>query len=62
MNRTFADMSVYRSTGFNLSGNGEPERMHGEMISASFFRILGVNPLLGRNFSDDEDRLGANPP
>jgi predicted permease len=61
MNRVFADMAVYRSTGFNLSGNGEPERMHGEMISASFFRILGVNPLLGRNFSDDEDRLGANP-
>jgi predicted permease len=61
MNRTFADIAVYRSTGFNLSGNGEPERMHGEMISASFFRILGVNPLLGRNFSDDEDRLGANP-
>jgi predicted permease len=61
MNRTFAEMAAYRSTGFNLSGNGEPERMHGEMISAGFFRILGVNPLLGRNFSDDEDRLGANP-
>jgi hypothetical protein len=61
MNRTFADMAVYRSVGFNLSGYGQPERMHGEMISASFFRILGINPLLGRNFSDDEDRLGANP-
>ncbi len=61
MNRTFADMAVYRSVGFNLSGNGEPERMHGEMISASFFDILRVTPILGRNFSADEDRLGANP-
>jgi len=61
MNRTFVDMAVYRSVGFNLSGNGEPERLHGEMISASFFPILGVNPILGRNFSADEDRLGANP-
>src|SRR6266851_1424507 len=61
MNRTFADIAVYRSVGFNLFGNGAPERMHGEMISASFFPILGVNPILGRNFSPDEDRLGANP-
>jgi predicted permease len=61
MNRTFADMAVYRSTGFNLTGNGEPTRLHGEMISASFFNILGVTPVLGRNFNADEDHLGANP-
>jgi predicted permease len=61
MNRTFAGMAAYRSTGFSLSGNGEPERLHGEMVSAGFFEILGVNPLKGRAFSSDEDRLGANP-
>src|SRR5581483_9276043 len=61
MNQTFSGMAAYRSTGFNLSGNGEPERLHGEMISAGFFEILGVNPLLGRTFRQDEDRLGANP-
>jgi predicted permease len=61
MNTTFAGMAAYRSVGFNLSGNGEPERLHGEMISAGFFEILGVNPLMGRTFRADEDRLGANP-
>jgi len=61
MNTTFTAMAAYRSTGFNLSGNGEPERLHGEMISAGFFEILGVNPLKGRTFTADEDRLGANP-
>lgn len=61
MNTTFASMAAYRSTGFNLSGNGEPERLHGEMISAGFFEILGVNPVVGRTFTADEDRLGANP-
>jgi len=61
MNTTFAGMAAYRSTGFNLSGNGEPERLHGEMISAGFFEILGVNPVMGRTFTADEDRLGANP-
>jgi len=61
MNTTFAAMAAYRSSGFNLSGNGEPERLHGEMISAGFFEILGVNPILGRTFAADEDHLGANP-
>src|SRR6476661_10396037 len=61
MNTTFAGMAAYRSTGFNLSGIGEPERLHGEMISAGFFEILGVNPLMGRAFTANEDRLGANP-
>ncbi|HEY6253424.1 MAG TPA: ABC transporter permease, partial [Candidatus Angelobacter sp.] len=61
MNRTFSDMAAYRSHGFDLSGAGEPERLEGEMISHGFFEILGVSPLLGRTFSADEDRLGANP-
>ncbi len=61
MNRTFETLAVYRSVGFTLSGNGEPERLHGEMISNGFFELLGVNPALGRTFSPDEDRLGANP-
>ncbi|HKD15763.1 MAG TPA: ABC transporter permease, partial [Candidatus Angelobacter sp.] len=60
MNRTFSSMAAYRGTGFDLSGGGEPERLEGEMVSAGFFEILGVNPLLGRTFSPDEDRLGAN--
>lgn len=61
MNTTFAGMAAYRSAGFNLSGNGEPERLHGEMLSAGFFEILGMNPIMGRTFTADEDRLGANP-
>ena len=61
MNRTFSGIAAYRSHGFDLSGSGEPERLEGEMISHGFFEILGVSPLLGRTFSSDEDRLGADP-
>jgi predicted permease len=61
MNRTFSAIAAYRESGFNLSGNREPERLNGEMISAGFFEILGVNPVLGRTFRKEEDRLGANP-
>src|SRR5262249_33966008 len=60
-NRTFANVAAYRSTGYNLTGVREPERLHGEMISAGFFEILGIKALMGRSFTQDEDRLGANP-
>ena len=61
MNRTFAALAAYRSTGFNLTGAGEPEHLHGEMISAGFFEILGVSPVLGRTFNKEEDMRGGNP-
>ena len=62
MNRSFTALAAYRNTpGYNLLGRGEPERVHGEMISAGFFEILGVNPLMGRAFSAEEDQLGGNP-
>ncbi len=59
--RTFASMAAYRSDSFNLTSMGEASRLRGDMISASFFPTLGVEPVLGRNFSPDEDRVGAPP-
>jgi len=60
-NSTFASMAAYRHEDFNITGSGEPERVRGGMVSAEFFPILGVKPLLGRLFVGDEDRLGAAP-
>jgi predicted permease len=61
-NTSFQAIAAYRETGgMTLTGSGEAENLKGEMISAGFFEILGVSPLLGRTFSPDEDRLGANP-
>ena len=61
MNKSFTRIAGYRNTGYSLVGRGEPERLHGVNISAGFFEILGVNPLLGRTFTTNEDQLGANP-
>ena len=55
----FDDLAVYRRDEFNLTGNGEPERLRGAMVSASFFKIMGVAPKLGRVFREDEDQPGA---
>src|SRR5215469_872600 len=60
-NRSFSDLAAYRHDDFNLTGMGEPERLKGEMISASFFPLLGVKPVLGRTFMESEDLLGASP-
>ena len=45
---------------FNLTGAEGPERVPAKQVSASFFRVLGVKPILGRTFSAAEDRAGGN--
>ena len=59
--RSFEAMVAYRYGNAKLTGAGEPENLSGRMVSAGFFETLGVKPLLGRTFTTDEDRLGANP-
>ncbi|HEY1946795.1 MAG TPA: ABC transporter permease [Bryobacteraceae bacterium] len=61
MNGSFSALAAYRPSGYNLSGEGVPEHLHGEMVSAGFFEILGINPVVGRTFNKDEDRRGAAP-
>jgi predicted permease len=60
-NRTFEAMAAYRPDDFTVARTGTPERVDGVMVSADFFSILGVKPILGRGFSNDEDRLGGKP-
>jgi predicted permease len=61
LNRSFSAMAAYRQDNFTLTGTGEPERVSAEMISASFFSVLGVKPAVGRTFTPQEDQLGAGP-
>ena len=59
-NQSFTDMAATAETSFNLTGDGEPERVAAYSVSANFFPLIGVQPLLGRSFSAEEDRPGAN--
>lgn len=61
MNRAFEALAAYRQTNFNLTGADEAQRVNAVEISASFFPLLGVEPVIGRNFSRDDDRQGAAP-
>jgi predicted permease len=60
-NQVFTAMAAFRFTGMTLTGQGEAERLTGRMISAGFFPTLGVKPILGRSFTQEEDRIGAPP-
>ncbi|MDQ3258261.1 MAG: ABC transporter permease, partial [Acidobacteriota bacterium] len=56
----FSGIAAMQFRSLNLVGAGEPERLSGRAVSASFFDLLGVKTALGRNFIADEDRPGAN--
>ncbi|HEY6320082.1 MAG TPA: ABC transporter permease [Thermoanaerobaculia bacterium] len=58
---TFAGLAEYHSMWFNLLGRGEPERVQTGVVSANFFSVLGTRALLGRTFSPDDDKPGAQP-
>ncbi len=58
---TFAGLAEYHSMYFNLLGRGEPERVQTGVVSANFFDVLGTRALVGRTFSPDDDKPGAQP-
>jgi predicted permease len=61
LNGSCEEVGALRWNDFNLTGSGDPERLHGRMVSASAFAVLGVAPLIGRAFTADEDRDGGKP-
>lgn len=59
-NSTFEDVAALDLWGFNLTGDGEPEKVAAYGVTANFFPMLGVEPLLGRVFLPEEDKPEAN--
>lgn len=60
-NSAFSSIAAYRGDSFTITGVGETERVRVGMVSSTFFPILGVNMLLGRNIAPDEDRRDGAP-
>jgi predicted permease len=58
---TLASSAIYNTTtAFNFTGDGEPERLSGTLAGDQFLETLGVAPLLGRWFSDEEQERGKD--
>src|SRR3982075_3701635 len=52
---SFAMLAVSAFDNFTLTGNGDPEQLNGQRVSATFFPTLGILPAAGRTFTADED-------
>jgi putative ABC transport system permease protein len=58
---SFAGMSVINNVGFNLSGIAQPENIGGYAVSPNFLALVGVRPVLGRDFLPSEEKPGTAP-
>jgi len=57
--RSFTAIAIQRPNGFSLTGRDTAEVVEGRFVSSEFFSVLGVAPVLGRDFAPGEDEAGA---
>jgi putative ABC transport system permease protein len=57
---TFEQMAVYTYTGLSLSTSNDPLPLIGAAVSSDFFSVLRTNPMQGRGFTPDEERVGSD--
>ena len=60
LNRSFAVMSALAGGTADLTGSGDPVQVPVANVSAPFFDVLGIRPLLGRTFQSGEDTTGQD--
>lgn len=59
-NQVFEEMAALDERSFNLTGDGEAEKIEAYGVTANFFPLLGIKPALGRNLLPEEDKPEAN--
>ncbi len=57
--RSLEDLAAIQSQSVNLTGSDRPERVRGAFVSANFFKVFKLAPVVGRTFVEGEDRQGA---
>src|SRR5258708_14477703 len=58
LNRVFEGVAGFRAWGIDLSTQNEPERVFANRVNSNLFPLLGVQPLVGRAFTTQEDQPG----
>jgi predicted permease len=59
-NHSFEALASYHSDNRTLTGVGTPRQLESQTVSSEFFRVLGINPLLGRGFIADDEKPGVH--
>jgi predicted permease len=58
----FSGVMVWSAARFNLASGGEVRYAEGQYVSSDFFKVLGVQPVIGRAFSAEDDRVDCGNP
>ncbi len=56
---SFEQLAAWRGLAVNLTGTGQPRRLMARQTTGNMFSILGVTPILGRDFTADDDKPGV---
>ena len=59
--RASSNIAAFTDQRLNLTGNGEPEELSVQIATPELFKVLGVDPLLGRTFLPDDAKAGQSP-
>ena len=59
LNTVFTDLACQPAGDATLSGDGEPEQVPARKVTWTFWSVLGVQPVIGRVFTEDEDNKGV---
>src|SRR4051812_13931172 len=59
-NQSFESFAAYMNAGAVMTGSEKPEYLQAARVTTDFFKVFGVNPILGRTFAADEDKAGKN--
>ena len=58
-NNVFSGVLARFAVALSVSGEGQTERANGELVSGNYFEVLGVRPVVGRVFNQDDDRAAG---
>jgi putative ABC transport system permease protein len=59
-NTVMSEMAGFTNANFNVTGNGDPQRIRGAAATADLFRVLRASPLIGRVFTAEEEEQGSD--
>jgi len=60
-NQVFEAMSTFRGWSMNITGTDKPENVNARMVTYDYFKVMRVSPMLGRDFTAEDDKPGATP-
>jgi putative ABC transport system permease protein len=60
-NQVFESMSIFRGFSVNITGTDRPENINARLITFEYFKVMRTSPILGRDFTEADDKTGAAP-